>query len=401
MLASAFYGARRRRRLLLAYGPPSALTSALVTAAFANAADGATVTTLTFTAKDASGNPMAGVPLTWSVERITLDAGESFILVNPSDIDSDGVDSSVITAQVTKLIDGEYVGMRGIPAANVVLAVSGTGNTVTQPSAATDRNGETDGSVVTTQAAATKTVSQTTLGLAMTRTATLTTDGTAPTTLYDWDFNDGTVDELLTYQIDPGVVVDATALAGYSCQFDWTSGAEYTQILAYAPAAQYAKLYIRMHHKQDATADNGGIKKTFRFRGNVGGSGGQAVGTFNIQSDGFLFFGDNYGNGLNEWQSGYGTSDAIYVDNKPDTLHSTWRYLEVMVDYTDTSRQKAKMWVDGVLIIDRDLALGTPVPDSLYFERLWMLSTFNNPADNRSEWIDEVVVATVPIGMPP
>ena len=390
---------RRRRTLLLGSDAPDLTNSTFTASAFANAADGATVTTLTFTAKDAAGNTMANVPLTWSVGRTTLAASRIFVTTDVASIDADGIDTCTITTRVMSSDGEDGYPMRGIPAANVVISVSGSGNTITQPAAATDANGTTTGSFVTT-GAGTKVVTVTVLGVASSNLPSVEAGGAPPATLYSWDFNNGTYDDLLTYQIDPGIAADGTAVAGYSVQFDWTSGAEYTQILAYAPTTQYKKLHIRFRYKQDATTNNSGIKKTVRYRANIGGTGGQAVGTFNIQSDGFLFFGDNYGNGLNEWQSGYGTGDAIYVDNHPDTFQSTWRYIEAMVDYTDTSRQKAKMWIDGVLVIDRDLALGTPVPDSLYFERVWMLSTFNNPADTRSEWIDSVVIATGTIGMP-
>src|SRR5258706_13781997 len=61
----------------------------------------------------------------------------------------------------------------GIAAANVVLASTGTGNTLTQPSAATDANGQTTGTLKSTTAAV-KTVSVTISATAITATTPVT-----------------------------------------------------------------------------------------------------------------------------------------------------------------------------------------------------------------------------------
>jgi len=58
----------------------------------------------------------------------------------------------------------------GIPAANVVVAATGSGNTLTQPTAATDSNGQTTATLAST-VAETKTVSATIMGAAVTDTA--------------------------------------------------------------------------------------------------------------------------------------------------------------------------------------------------------------------------------------
>ena len=315
---------------------------------------------------------------------------------------ADGVDTSTvtITAIWQMFPDGAYVPMPDVASSEIVVAVSGSNNTITQPTAKTNASGVTTASFTTTTAE-TKTVTVRIRGRLLVQTgACIAGGGAPPTTLFSHQFADSTYGGLATYQVTPGIVTDATALSGKSVQLDWTSGAEYAQIISFPPATSYKKLYIRIHYKQDATADNSGIKKTIRFRGNVGGVGGKALGTFNIQSGRFLFYGDDYGNGQNENQTGYLGSDPIFVDNKPDTLRSTWRYLEMMVDYTDTAKQVASMWIDGTLIISRDLAISPSIDSSAYFEKIWVFSTFNSPKDNRSEWLGEVVVSTAVIGMP-
>jgi hypothetical protein len=105
---------------------------------------------------------------------VTLNAGTSTVSVAPTIIDNDGVMSSDVTVRVLNT-DGEP--MQGLAAARVVIASTGTGNTITQPTGVTDINGDITGSIVSTNAAS-KTLSATVLGAAVTDTATLTVQGT-------------------------------------------------------------------------------------------------------------------------------------------------------------------------------------------------------------------------------
>ena len=178
---------------------------------------GAAATTVTVTARDASGNPVAGVVVTLAA------TGAGNTLTQPVGLtDANGVATGAITSTatgdkvVTATIDGVVAtqtftlavspaavaaatssvaaaptsitaGGAGstitvtardqfsnvVPGATVVLAATGTGNTVTDPAAVTDVNGQATGSVAST-VAGTKTVSATIDGVAVTATVDLT-----------------------------------------------------------------------------------------------------------------------------------------------------------------------------------------------------------------------------------
>lgn len=97
---------------------------------------------------------------------VFLDVGACVVTSNVPDIEGDGVESATITVRVLNT-DGNPI--QGLEASKCVLAVSGTGNTVTQPTGYTDRNGDISGSFVST-VDATKTCSWTVLGAAVTDT---------------------------------------------------------------------------------------------------------------------------------------------------------------------------------------------------------------------------------------
>ncbi len=161
---------RRRRRIILAAGDvPDASQSSLEPEAFEQDADGVTANEIVGTVRDVSGNPLEELEgVTIEVEALTrVSASLSTVSAAPSIIAADDLASSVITL---RLIDEDGVPMRNVPAARCVLAVSGTGNTVTQPTLPTDENGETSGSVVST-GEQTKSASFTALGIAITDTA--------------------------------------------------------------------------------------------------------------------------------------------------------------------------------------------------------------------------------------
>ena len=153
---------------------PDPNASTFVSSSYTFTGDGVTTDTLTFTAETAGGSPIAGRAVTFTVERVFLSASLSDVSAAPGTIADDGVESSVIEVQVK---DTDGYNAPGIGFAQTVLAVSGTGNTVTQPAARTDAAGRTSGSFVST-VAATKTGSYTVSGLAITDTATVTVSGT-------------------------------------------------------------------------------------------------------------------------------------------------------------------------------------------------------------------------------
>ena len=100
---------------------------------------------------------------------IYIAAATSTVTCAPTTIVNDGVESSTVTVRV---LDSRGNPVQGLAAANVVIASTGTGNTVTQPTGVTDSNGEISGSIVST-GIATKTLSATVKGLAITDTASL------------------------------------------------------------------------------------------------------------------------------------------------------------------------------------------------------------------------------------
>lgn len=201
------------------------------------------------------------------------------------------------------------------------------------------------------------------------------------------------------------IVPDATANGGRSLQMTWVStaglGWDQDQGIEFIHRDSDRKLHIRFRYKQSDLANNGGIKKTVRFRGDINGDGYRAVGTFNIQWNCFLFYGDDFA--IAPWninQNGCGTSDPAFTANSPNTLRNRWRYLEMMLDYTEPGHQKAAMWVDGVQVINYDGILTTPMPSSAVLRRIWLASTFNSPGNARVEWYDDVVISRSYIGVP-
>jgi hypothetical protein len=106
---------------------------------------------------------------------VYVSAANCTVSVSPATIESDGVDATTVTIRV---LDDRGEPMQGLAAANIVVACTGSGNTITQPTGTVDRNGYITASIVSTGAAV-KTVSATVKGLAVTQTASLTVTGAA------------------------------------------------------------------------------------------------------------------------------------------------------------------------------------------------------------------------------
>lgn len=181
----------RRKTLLLGGSTPDATQSTLTADAGTMTANGTDNITYTYTPKDSGGATLTTQAWTATVARVLLSAGNSTVTLSTSTIADDGVESCNIAVYVE---DAD-----GNPAPNVavVIAVSGAGNTVTQPASRTNAFGVATGSVVSTTAAA-KTVSATINSLAVTQTQTLTVSGDAgeitpggsDTIWYDDNFTD-------------------------------------------------------------------------------------------------------------------------------------------------------------------------------------------------------------------
>ena len=164
---------------------PSEGQSTLTAGTYAPAADGTTTSTQTLTVRDPSGNPVPNVQVTMAFARKFVDAALSSVTAD-TPILNDGIASSSILNTILNT-DGNPV--VGVPAASVVQAATGTGNTLTQPSTPTNADGVAGGSLKST-VAATKVASVTAMGLAVTDTASIVVDASAPATLHTeaWAF---------------------------------------------------------------------------------------------------------------------------------------------------------------------------------------------------------------------
>ena len=114
-----------------------------------------------------------------------VSADYSFVSV-PATLTADGVESATITIQTMwqALTDGEYVPMADVAASEIVVAVSGSNNTITQPTAKTNASGVTTASFKTTTAEA-KTITVTVRGRLLTQTGTCTAGGAAGSSFTD------------------------------------------------------------------------------------------------------------------------------------------------------------------------------------------------------------------------
>lgn len=163
----------RPQVLRTAGGVPDQTESTLVSASYTVTADGVTTDAVTYTAENGAGAVMPNKTVTFTVERVFLSASLSDVTATPGTIANDGIEASDVTVQVK---DTDGYNAPGIGFAQAVLAVTGTGNTVTQPAARTDAQGRTAGSFVST-GVATKTCSYTVSGLAITDTASVVVEG--------------------------------------------------------------------------------------------------------------------------------------------------------------------------------------------------------------------------------
>jgi len=218
--------------------------------------------------------------------------------------------------------------------------------------------------------------------------------GSLPSVLYSEDFTNSSTAGLLTWGSPPPAVAnDALALNGKALRYQWQSGFENYNGAFRNLGGEHRVLHVRLRLRQDAGASNAGIQKIVRYRANINGTGDRAVGTFNFQWNTLLFNGDDLGDGNNHVQT-------LAATHGPNTFRGQYRYLETRLDYSDPAVQRFRAWVDGSLVIDNAVALGSPIPASTRLEGVMFLGTFNNPADTRSDWIDDIVIATGPIGLP-
>jgi len=108
---------------------------------------------------------------------VYLSVGDCTVSASPAAIPNDGVTPTYVTVRV---VDDRGKPMQGLDASKIVVASTGTGNTITQATGVTNANGQVTASMVTTVAEA-KTLSATVLDVAVTDTASVTAEGDAIT----------------------------------------------------------------------------------------------------------------------------------------------------------------------------------------------------------------------------
>lgn len=178
--------ARRRKRLLLG-GVPSADTSSLEFDAFEQDADGVATNPYTGTVLSAVGLPVVGKVMVVEVDEMTsVSPSLSTVTVDRSTMVADDVE--VATFTVT-LVDAEGHPIANLPANRIVLAVSGTGNTLVQPASATNGAGVTQCSF-TTSVDEVKTPTITVYGVALDDQPPVTAEAAGATPDIEVDFDD-------------------------------------------------------------------------------------------------------------------------------------------------------------------------------------------------------------------
>lgn len=219
--------------------------------------------------------------------------------------------------------------------------------------------------------------------------------GDPPHWLYGEDFASGTANSLETWGDPvPAVAADALANNGQALRYRFQRGFEnYNGAFRFVQSG-HRVMHVRLRLRQDVGADNSGIQKIVRYRGLIDGEGDRPMGTFNFQWGELLFFGDDFGNGQNHVQT-------LVSTHGPNSFRGQYRYLETRIDYSDRSLQRFSAWVDGLQVLDGAVPLSPALPTSTQVEGIMFLGTFNDPADTRSDWIDEIVIATSYIGLDP
>ncbi len=136
-------------------------------------ANSSSTATASVVARNAAGDPLAGKTAVLAIETIAVSAANGIVTAT-AEIADDGTDRAYVTVTVK---DASDRGIPDIPAADVVIAVSGTGNTVTQPTGVTNQAGVISTGYFVSTVAATKTVSATVRSTAITDTASTVVTG--------------------------------------------------------------------------------------------------------------------------------------------------------------------------------------------------------------------------------
>jgi hypothetical protein len=150
---------------------PDAGQTTFVNGTFAPAANGSATAGLTYTSRSAGGSGIPGRSIAYDVVYTAVDVAASSVAASPSTVDS-GVPSTITIT----LLDATGEPLVGVPASQIVVASSGTGNTITQPSGVTSAAGQITATLSSTVGEA-KTISVTACGVLLSDTAEVTVSG--------------------------------------------------------------------------------------------------------------------------------------------------------------------------------------------------------------------------------
>jgi hypothetical protein len=146
---------------------PDAGQTTFVNGTFAPAANGAATAGLTYTSRSAGGTGIPGRSIAYDVVYTAVDVATSTVAASPSTVDNGAPSTITIT-----LLDATGQPLVGVPASQIVVASSGTGNTITQPTGVTNAAGQITATLSST-VEADKVVSVTACGVLVTDTATV------------------------------------------------------------------------------------------------------------------------------------------------------------------------------------------------------------------------------------
>ncbi len=286
---------------------------------------------------------------------VSVSASLSSVSATPLVIVNDGVESSVVTIRVMNT-DGKPMG--GLAASNIVLAVSGTNNTVTQPTGATDNEGYISGSFVSTSGA-TKVASWTVLGTAITATQSVlvTADmfslGAGPNapawsgkTVYDEELFDAPI------AVHPDGVTGASGFRGYG-GFEGYFGTAYEYTYTSYPVASTpigTKPVLRVNFPGQTQNITAVSQTTTAWLTGKRGCSIRVTGTWS----GTLSFERSTDGGTN-WSAVTGEGAHGGTTGSSTTVNGAWVF---SVLANSRFRVRASAWTSGTATVDVGLSGG-------------------------------------------
>lgn len=178
----------------------------------------------------------------------------------------------------------------------------------------------------------------------------------------------------------------APSIVNGALRIQWGPAADNNNRGAKLDFAAKQVVCVRIRYRINAPAQFGTrIMKLLRFRG----PGDKAVGTLDIWGANLAWGGDDLDGG---------NQNYFLTNSNPSQFVGTWKYIEQCLDFASSPGNfRARSYIDGVLASDVTRPSGTYTGGiaSVY---LW--GYFNNPADSRTEEIDEVVFSTAYVGVP-